>query len=172
MTNQQSLRPGDLVVALQLSLTPDAPLAAVAADSYRSIGEVHNAVRRLRGARLVDPSTRRVEREPLLQFIRSGVPFSFPATVGSGTVGVATAVHVGPAGSAEPASAEFVWPRSSGQSRGQSLVPLHPRVSELAETNRDLRALLSLVDLVRVGGVRERAAAVAELERLMGGGVR
>ena len=166
---QQSLHPGDVVVALQLALRHERPLSEVAAGSARSIGEVHNAIARLRSAGLVDPDTRLVEREPLLQFIRWGVAYSFPPTIGGSTVGVATASLDGNLGGTDgvPAQVEFVWPSSAGTSRGAALVPLHPRVPELAEHNPRLYVLLAAVDLIRVGGARERAAASAHLARLL-----
>lgn len=167
MTKQKTLRPGDVVVALQLALTPEASLNNLAVMAKRSIGEIHNALARLRASGLVDPEARRIEREPLIQFIRWGVPYAFPPTTGGATIGVATAVMLNDPGAAEPTQSEFVWPTSAGTSRGESLVPLHPRVPELAEQNPRLRALVALVDLIRIGGTRERAAAVAELERAL-----
>ena len=164
---QKTLRPSDVVVALQVALTPEHSLAYLAGAAKRSIGEVHNAEKRLRGAGLIDPERRIVEREPLLQFIRWGVPFAFPASTGGTTVGVATALIIEGPGLDEPERCEFVWPWRNGQSRGESLAPLHPRVPELAEQNPHLRMLLALVDLIRIGGVRERTAAVAELERII-----
>ena len=167
MTKQKTLKPGDIVVALQLALTPETPLANLAESTKRSIGEVHNAIARLRTSGLLDPEFRRIEREPMIQFIRWGVPYAFPPTTGGTTVGIATAVILNGPEAGEPAHSEFVWPASMGTSRGESLVPLHPRVPELAETNPRLRALLAVVDLIRIGGTRERTAAVAELERVL-----
>lgn len=167
MIKQKTLRPGDIVVALQLALTPETPLVNLAESTKRSVGEVHNAIARLRTSGLVDPEARRIEREPLVQFIRWGVPYAFPPAMGGTTVGIATAVILNGPEATEPAHSEFVWPALGGTSRGESLVPLHPRVPELAKQNPRLRALLALVDLIRIGGTRERAAAVAELERVL-----
>lgn len=167
MTKQKTLKPGDIVVALQLALTPETALSNLADATKRSIGEVHNAIGRLRTSGLVHPEARRIEREPLVQFIRWGVPYAFPPTIGGATVGIATAAILDGSEEAEPADSEFVWPASVGTSRGESLMPLHPRVPELADQNPRLRALLALVDLIRIGGARERAAAVAELERVL-----
>ena len=167
MSRQKNLHPGDVVVALQLALTPGVALSDLADLAKRSIGEVHNALARLRTSGLVDPEARRIEREPLIQFIRWGVPYAFPPMTGGTTVGIATAVILNGPEAGEPAQSEFVWPTSAGTSRGESLVPLHPRVPELAEQNPRLRSLLALVDLIRIGGTRERAAAVAELERVL-----
>jgi hypothetical protein len=166
---QPNLHAGDIVVALQIAITPGVQLSGLAVSTRRSIGEVHNALGRLRLSGLVDPNIRKIDRAPLLQFIRWGIPFAFPAVTGGTTVGVATAtLFIGHPGD-EPAKCEFVWPAAYGRSRGESLLPLHSRVPEIAAHNAPLRTLLSLVDVARIGGARERTAALAELERLLRG---
>jgi len=169
---QKTLRPGDVVVALQVALTPDTSLTVLAEQSGRSLGEVHNAIVRLRNAGLMDPGRRRVEREPLMQFVRWGVPYAFPPTIGGTTVGVATAtLDILTDGTiAAPAAVEFVWASAEGMSRGAALEPLHPRVPDIAGRNDPLCSLLAAVDLVRVGGAREREAASAWIERQIAGG--
>ena len=164
---QKTLRPGDVVVALQVALTPDASLAALAERSGRSLGEVHNALARLRSAGLMDPERRRVEREPLMQFIRWGVPYAFPPVIGGTTVGVATGTldTLADGTMATPASVEFVWASAEGTARGVVLEPLHPRVPDIAGRNGPLYGLLAAVDLIRVGGAREREAASAWIEQ-------
>ncbi|MDA1081955.1 MAG: hypothetical protein O2973_09815 [Gemmatimonadetes bacterium] len=167
---QLSLRPGDVVVALQLALLPVSRLEDISSATLRSLGEVHNAVVRLRSARLLKPEAREVVREPLLNFIRWGVPFAFPAVVGGMALGVTTGVVPSSglganqsANSAEVASSEFVWPSSTGTTRGQALVPLYARAPELVAINPALRTLLSLVDLIRIGGAREGSNAIAAI---------
>lgn len=168
--NQHILRPGDVVVAIQAALKPAKSLGELAVASARSIGEVHNAIRRLRAASLIEPDGRGVDRESLVQFIRWGVPVAFPAMIGSETVGFGTAkLAVSPGDDLVPAGDfEFVWPDSEGEARGVSLVPLHPRVTKIAIGNTKLFTALAAVDLVRVGGIRERTAAVDRLRQLLG----
>jgi hypothetical protein len=164
---QVQLRIGDVGVALELALDGGLKLQALAERTSRSIGEVHNAISRLGAARLLRPDSREVEREPLLRFIRWGVPHAFPPSVGPVTRGVATAAlglaQTGTPG--EPEETEFVWPDPSGVSRGQAFAPPYPRAPRLVATNPELRSLLALLDLVRVGGTREQTAAVDEIAR-------
>jgi hypothetical protein len=160
---QVQLHIGDVSVALALALAPGSALKSLADSCARSIGEVHNALSRLRAARLMVPDARKVEREPLLRFIRWGVPYAFPPSIGPMTRGIATARLVPAAG--EPEEAEFVWPDPTGVTRGQAFAPPYPRAPRIVSVNPELRQVLSLLDLVRVGGVREQEAAADEIGR-------
>jgi hypothetical protein len=162
---------GDVSVALSLATQPGCTLNILAGATARSLGEVHNAEKRLRAGKLLRPDSRSVAIEPLLRFIRWGVPHAYPPTIGGMTRGFATAIvpesstPTDPAGSSEPEESEFVWPHSSGPTRGQAFAPPYPAAPKLVEKNPGLRAMLQLLDLIRAGGVREQEAAIAELER-------
>jgi hypothetical protein len=172
---QLALHPGDVVVAMQLAIAPEPVLAALAAGAGRSIGECHNALRRLRASGLVASERRTVEREPFLRFVDAGLRVAFPPTIGGETVGIATAFIPGPAPGWAPAdpplglsTAEFVWPASGGATRGQALAPLHSRVISLTASNHELCNLLALLDLIRVGGAREHRDALEFLRAELG----
>ena len=167
-----SLKPSDIAVALALAMVPGASLSALASITGRSIGEVHNAIRRLNAGRLLKPERREVVREPLLKFLQWGMPVAFPAQVGGITRGLATARVItankavgDEADTMDPA--EFVWPDASGPSRGQALIPLYPAAPGAALKDTGFWTLLALVDLVRVGGAREQALALSHLERIL-----
>jgi DNA-binding Lrp family transcriptional regulator len=161
------LRPHDVVVALQLALTPGIPYRALAEAVGLSQGEVHNGVRRLVGARLVRADTRAVHPGALLEFLAAGVPYAFPASLGAVIRGVPTA-HAAPPLSAEFPDAEpVVWPALDGTHRGAAVEPLHTAAPGIARRNPALYELLTLVDALRVGRARERHRARALLtERL------
>ena len=164
---QIQLHIGDICVAFGMALSPSAPLKRLAELCCRSIGEVHNAERRLRAGRLLKPSSREVEREPLMRFVRWGVPHAFPATVGPLSRGIATACLPTAPGAVDPPEAEFVWPDPLGRTRGQALAPPYRGAPRLSAQSPELKGLVSLLDLVRVGGTREQAAAVDEIGRRM-----
>ena len=87
----------------------------------------------------------------LRTFVQHGARYSFPATRGSLTRGVPTAVPV--------------WPYKNGTVRGIAFHPLYPSVPEAAERNPALYELLALFDAIRGGSVRERALAIELLEK-------
>lgn len=160
---QITLRPSDVVVACQLTCTPQAPFAHLAQSTRLSAGECHNAVRRLRFARIVLPDERRVAGEVFRGFLADGVPFAFPAMLGAETIGIPTA-HAAPAFASVVTSTDrFVWADPSGSVRGRSVVPLFPGAPALAATNEALYDLLTIIDAVRIGTTRIRRVAIDAL---------
>ena len=156
---QPTLRPSDVVVACQLALTPAAQFLQLAASTGLSAGECHNAVRRLRFARLLLADERRPSAKVLHQFLINGAPFAFPAIIGSDIAGIPTA-HSAPAFRGLVDSAEgFVWPHDGGTARGKALLPLFPGAPELPDRNSQLYDLLTMVDALRVGSARIRKLA-------------
>ena len=168
---QPTLRPGDVVIALQLAIADKTGFKNLASATGLSVGECHNAVRRLAMARLTSPASRRPVTELLLRFMVHGVPCAFPAVVGAPSVGVATAYSAGVFTGKVSSEERFVWPDADGTERGLALTPLFPRAAQLATRNRALYDLLAIVDALRVGRTRERKVAEELLrERLSAAG--
>jgi len=59
----------------------------------------------------------------------------------------------------------YVWPDPQGVVRGQAIAPLYRSVPQAASNDPELYALLSLIDAIRVGRVREQRLAASELEK-------
>lgn len=173
---QPALRPADIVTALEIAVSARATLAELSLSSAKSIGETHNAIRRLTLSGLLLPDQRQTAIDPMLQFIRWGVPYAFPAMLGGPAVGFPTAVirsHLGLSsdgrtlGGGAADKAEYVWPWSEGSASGTALTPLFPAAARLADRNPRLASMLSHIDLVRVGSARERDAAIDALSRTL-----
>jgi len=58
----------------------------------------------------------------------------------------------------------YVWPFAMGNVRGHGITPLYASVPQAAMEDEQLYELLSLVDALRVGKVREKNLAVQELK--------
>jgi len=139
--------------------------AGLAEELGMSPSEVHAAVRRSTVAGLVDPADRRPLVAPLLDFLLHGLAYVFPPERGELTRGMPTAAAAPVLASlftdtTEPAT---VWPDPEGEVRGVAFLPLYRTVPEAARRDPRLYDLLALVDLLRGGRARERAAAEAEL---------
>jgi hypothetical protein len=57
-----------------------------------------------------------------------------------------------------------VWPDPAGRARGQTLMPLYPKLPAAAREDARLYELLALVDALRIGQARERNVAARLLE--------
>lgn len=164
---QKALKPHDVVVALRLAEMPDVSYAAIATDLTMSVSTAHESVERLQLAGLLRPGSRQVNRHALLEFLEHGVRYMFPAPLAARARGVPTA-HSGPPLAKEIiADDAIVWPDINGSTVGASITPLHPNACQLPTKCPSVYELLTLVDAIRVGRVRERSKAVEKLkERL------
>lgn len=159
MAKQITLRPSDLVVALQLAITPRVHFKAIADSASISAGECHNAVRRLGLASIILTEERRPSTDALHEFVVRGAPYAFPPILGASLPGVPTA-HSSPAFAGIVESSDgFVWPFAEGPARGQSLLPLYPHAPDLPQRNQPLYELLAIADALRVGTTRTRKIA-------------
>lgn len=170
---QITLRPQDVVVLLRLTLQsgPAPSYAALAEELKLTASEIHAGVERALVAQLVRKDAAgkpAVLLEPLRLFVQHGVRYCFPATRGEMTRGLPTGYAAPPllAQIVQPTSEPPpVWPHKSGTARGVAFYPLYPTVPEAALANPALYELLVLVDAVRGGSLRERALAIAELDK-------
>lgn len=131
-----------------------------------SQGEVTESLNRSRIARLVDADKRQPMRKALLDFLRHGVQYVFPALPGALVRGVPTAHSAPPLSNIIVESEEkFAWPDEEGEVRGQAIAPLYPTVPAATRRDPRLYELRTLVDALRVGRTREQKLAREELER-------
>ncbi len=125
------------------------------------------SVERLQEAGLLRPESRSVNRHALVEFLEHGVRYTFPAQLHFSARGVPTAYSGPPLARDILSDDAIVWPDLEGNAVGQSMTPLYPNAVKLPHTCPSLYELLSLVDAIRMGRVRERAMAVKKLkERL------
>lgn len=156
---QRSTRPIDVVVALQLTITPSAIYASLAESVGISVSEAHSSVSRLKQAALLRPDRRSVAIGSLLDFLKYGLRHAFPPHFGPQALGVPTA-HSAPSLSRRLSSTEpIVWPHTYGTLLGMSLTPLCSSAPVFASSNPRLYELLTLVDSLRIGQSLERTLA-------------
>jgi hypothetical protein len=165
-----AIKAQDIVIALKLSLEgEDNGYVPLAKSLGMSASEVHAGVRRLMGARLLMPGTKRVRRYPLCELLLHGLAYIFPAHLESVVRGMPTA-WAAPAFAGKIVAGEQlppVWPDPEGTVLGEALEPLYRSVPGAARRDRALYDLLALVDAIRIGRARERSlASNAIAERL------
>ena len=170
---QIALRPQDVVVLLRLALTPgEVPTYAALANELKlTASEIHAGIERAMAGQLVrkDAATGKpaILLEPLRLFVQHGLRYCFPATRGEMTRGIPTGYAAAPLLQqiVQPNEAPPVWPYKAGSVRGSAFYPLYPSVPEAAQASPALYELLALVDAIRGGSLRERALAIAELDK-------
>jgi hypothetical protein len=160
-----NLKPQDVVVALKLLGYPSGrpPISIVASDLGLSPSEVHGAIKRLRGSKLLHgPALKdKPNISALEEFLVHGLKYAFPAEHGEVTRGVPTSYAAEPLKSEIAISNDLppVWPWHDGDTRGVGLDPLYKSVPHAALHDPALYQLLALVDAIRDGRARERNLA-------------
>lgn len=133
--------------------------------------EVSSAIKRLLKVGLAfsddQNSIPRIFRPHLLNFLVHGLRFVFPANVSFMTRGIPTSFsspalkeHLDTAG-----DLIYVWPDPLGKQMGQAIDPIYPSVPFAVRKDRELYALLSLLDAIRLGNPRESKLARSQLEQ-------
>lgn len=161
------LQPIDLFVLLKIAVSAeDATYADLADEMGLSSSQVFRAVKSCQKSDLLREEKSRVNTEALLELLTHGVRYVYPPEIGPATRGWPTA-H-----SAEPLKSEltdvshqYVWPDSSGNTRGESVEPLHKKAAFAARQDASFYAVLAAVDALRVGRARERELAAMYLRR-------
>jgi hypothetical protein len=165
---QQAMSPQDVVILLKIAAYGQEPWYQVQLAEALNISqaEISNSLARSRYAGLLDESGKQVRKQALMEFLQYGILYAFPAKPGPILRGVPTA-HSGPPLNTliEPNGEGYVWPSATGQSRGQAISPLYRNVVKAVKGDPQLHELLSLVDAVRVGRVREKQLAIEELKK-------
>lgn len=164
-----TLKPQDIVVLLKVHNCKgrEWTYSQLADSLCMSASEVHAALKRCVLSGLYDWDTRKLKKQSLLEFVIHGLKYVFYVQPGALSRGIPTA-H-----SAEPlkslllveATDAYVWPSPDGTIRGQSITPLYKSVPTAAKIDPELYQLLSLIDAIRVGRIREQRLASLELSQ-------
>jgi hypothetical protein len=107
----------------------------------------------------------RANARALFNFIVHGVRYVFPAKPGEITRGIATTFAAPVLQGQLYSSGELlmVWPDARGNSKGQAIEPLFKSVPYAVRRDRELYAMLALVDAIRLGHPRESKLAAERL---------
>lgn len=163
------MKPQDIVVLLKIILYGSNTWQSkmLAAQLYISASEISKSLQRSEYAGLIN-TERGVARQSLMEFIQYGLPYVFPAKPGGMANGILTA-HSHPF-MARHFSAEmkYVWPDAQGYDRGLVIEPLYENVTKAVKEDEQLYKLLAMIDVIRVGRVREMKLAIDELKKEIG----
>lgn len=164
------MKPQDIVVLLKIILYRGSAWQSkmLAAQLHISASEVSKSLRRSEYAGLISAERGAVARQSLMEFIQYGLPYVFPAKPGGMANGILTA-HSHPFMAKHfAAEMKYVWPDAHGYDRGLVIEPLYDNVTKAVKNDEQLYKLLALIDVIRVGRVREIKLAIDELKKEIG----
>ncbi|MEG4294710.1 hypothetical protein Q5692_38790 [Microcoleus sp. C2C3] len=163
------LKPQDILAILKVHSwnSTNWTYSSLAQSLGMSASEVHAALERSEAAGLYYGSERKILKQAVFEFLVHGLRYVFYAQPGPLSRGLPTAHSAEPLKSKLVASPSevYVWPDPQGVVRGQAIAPLYRSVPQAASNDPELYALLSLIDAIRVGRVREQRLAIDELEK-------
>jgi len=167
MKKHNGMRPHDVVVLLKMITLYGKKwtFADIANELQISESEVSYAMERNKLAGLVSPDKTKVNKLALREFLIYGIKYVFPPQLGHSARGIATAHSAPPVKEYITEGEHYVWAYYKGTKRGNTIVPLYPKIPKIAENHPDLYELLAIIDTLRVGKKREVDIAINELDK-------
>lgn len=169
MRKHNGMRPQDIVILLKIvSLNVDNVLLSKLASSLNlSISEISESLNRSMVARLIDYNKKKVNKQNLMEFLEHGIRYVFPQAPGAMTKGIATA-HSHPFLKNKLISdSNYVWPDTKGEILGFTIEPFYLKQVEAVKSDPTLYEFLALIDVIRVGRVREVQISLKQLKHLL-----
>ncbi len=167
MRKHNGMRPQDIAILIKIIALEGQnwQLLGLSNSLCISLSEISESLNRSRIANLIDYKKKKVNRQNLLEFLEHGVRYVFPQQPGAIVRGIPTA-HSHPLMKNKFMSEmNYVWPDNKGDVMGQMIEPFYPKQPESVAEDKEYYKLLALVDVIRVGKVREVKYAVAELKK-------
>lgn len=161
------MRPQDVAILLKIIAIDNQQwqMAGLANLLRISISEISESLNRSRIANLIDYNKKKVSRQNFFEFLEHGVRYVFPQEPGSMARGIPTA-HSHPfMKKGFISELDYVWPDNKGSMMGLIIEPLYKKQVEAVQEDELFYKLLSLVDVIRVGKVREIKYAISELRK-------
>ncbi|MFC2080387.1 hypothetical protein ACFLRQ_02820 [Bacteroidota bacterium] len=168
MKKHNGMRPQDIVVLSKIIALNDIDWRNIdiANSIHLSPSEVSEALNRCKIAGLIDSKKRKVNINSFLEFLFYGLKYVFPVEPGAIVKGIPTAHSASPIKDHISSNKDiYVWPYAKGSQRGQSIEPLYKTVPQIVHQDAYFYELLTIVDTIRVGRVREIKIAIDELNK-------
>ncbi len=163
------MRPHDIAVLAKIIVKHDDEWQnkTLAEELFISSSEISESLNRSRTAMLIDHNKKKVNKEGFLEFVIHGLPFVFPGELGPLQRGIPTAHSHSFMKQQFDSNTEYVWPDFEGVVLGMVLEPLYENQTKATKIDAQLYKLLALMDVMRVGKVREKDLAKSELQNML-----
>lgn len=163
---QQIISPQDIVILLKIILFGDEKWnqSMMAEALHISQSEISKSLVRSKYAKLLDNSGKKVRKLALFEFIKYGLSIVFPQQLGPVVRGIPTAHSLPLLNQLIQSNENIVWASGKGTIRGHSVLPLYNGALKAVKNDAKLHELLALIDVVRIGKVREKNIALEVLK--------
>lgn len=167
MKQHTGMRPHDVVILLKIIAKGSQKwfMKDIAYELGISSSEVSESIHRSVIAGLISGDKININKLALLDFLQSGIRYVYPQRPGALVRGMKTAHSASPLDNIIVSEEPYVWAFVEGNTRGQSIEPLHPKIPEACIKDDKFYELIALVDAIRVGRVREQKIAIEILKR-------
>ncbi|MDC0980128.1 hypothetical protein OAQ84_00185 [Bdellovibrionales bacterium] len=163
MRNLSRVKAQDILVMLKLIVSPQLNQKELAENLDISSAEISHGFRRLKHSKLLTTDNR-VNIEASSEFLIHALKYIYPPQFGTVSVGI-------PTGYAKPGfdyvrydkDDIYIWPHPEGKVKGIALKPFYPSLPKACLQDEKLYTLASLVEMIRMGRVREQKVASKEL---------
>lgn len=159
----------DIIILLQIALLQETKWTYQFLSQKTFIGpmQCHRSLRRLDDVNLFNRKLNKIIYPNLIEFLIHGFKYTFPGKIKEKTMGIPTA-YSAPVFFNHIVSDELiVWPHQEGQKEGSSLEPIHQVVPKIALSNPKMYDMLSLLDALRIGRIREIEFATLKIKELI-----
>ena len=169
MRKHNGMRPQDIVILLKIISKGSKPwqYKDLAKELFISPSEVTESLARSALAGLFDNQSRKAYHMNIMEFIEHGLHYVFPVIPSAMVNGVPTAHSHLFMKKHFKSELEYVWPEPRGKFRGLAIEPLYKEVPKAVWEDADLYKMLALIDVIRVGRVREWELAISELQKMI-----
>ena len=161
------MRPQDVAILLKIIAMEGQlwQLSKLSSTLFISISEISESLNRSQFASLIDYNKKKINRQNLFEFLEHGVRYVFPQQPGSMIRGVPTSHSHSFMKKNFISEMNYVWPDHKGEVMGLMIEPFYPKQVEAIKEDQLFYKLLALVDVIRVGRVREVKFAINELKK-------
>jgi hypothetical protein len=169
MRKHNGMRPQDVAVLMKIVSLGNEPwqLSTLSNNLHISLSEISESLNRSKLAKLIDGDKKKINRLNFMEFIEHGLRYVFPVQVGTLVRGIPTAHSHPSIKNKIMAEIEYVWPDSKGNTLGLSIEPLYSKQVFAIKEHPAFYSAMALLDIVRVGKVREVKIALNELKNLL-----
>lgn len=163
------MRPQDIVILLKIAAKKDHSwnMKTIAQELHISASEVSESLSRSVFAGLIANDKATLFKSAILDFLKFGLKYVFPAKPGTLVRGVPTAHSAMPLKNLIISQEEMVWASVNGQSRGLAVEPLIPSLPEAALEDPYFYEIMALTEAIRVGKAREQQIAAETLSKMI-----